>query len=264
MAGRVQDKVAIITGAGSGIGEACMVLFAKEGAKVVGCSRTQSALDDTLEKVGAAGGEGRVVAADLSSEAGAQSVIDATLEAHGRVDILVHAASVGWLGIAAWMNVGGQPEPGVRVAYGGGVLEHNEIIRDGLERTLQASFGGELQLVALPSDAAATAAAQLARDWHRSEPGDCSQLERPSRFRSDLLRCLTEGTLSEGEIRSMYPDIAAKLPLLESESQWKWRGFRSMSEGEREDALQQAAEGAGLEYGKDGSLADLELVDDDE
>lgn len=96
MAGRVNEKVAIITGAGSGIGEACMVLFASEGAKVVGCSRTQAALDGTLEKVRSAGGDGRVVAADLSSEAGAQSVIDATMEAYGRVDIVVHAASVGW------------------------------------------------------------------------------------------------------------------------------------------------------------------------
>lgn len=82
------------------------------------------------------------------------------------------------LGIAAWMNVGGKPEPGVRVAYGGGVLEHNEVIRDGLERTLQASFGGELQLVSLPSDAAARAAAQLARDWHEGDSGAKEWIDR--------------------------------------------------------------------------------------
>ncbi|MGB1884487.1 MAG: SDR family NAD(P)-dependent oxidoreductase, partial [Gammaproteobacteria bacterium] len=46
MAGRVEDKVTIITGAGSGIGEACMELFAAEGATVVGCGRRQNVLDD--------------------------------------------------------------------------------------------------------------------------------------------------------------------------------------------------------------------------
>lgn len=96
MSGRVQDKVAIITGAGTGIGEATMVLFGREGARVVGVSRTQSALDDTLAQTRAAGGDGFVVASDLSTLAGAEKVIAATLEAYGRIDILVHAAGVGW------------------------------------------------------------------------------------------------------------------------------------------------------------------------
>ncbi|MEE2984035.1 MAG: SDR family oxidoreductase [Pseudomonadota bacterium] len=96
MAGRVEGKIAIITGAGSGIGEACMMLFAEEGATTIGVSRTQSALDDSLIKVRKAGGEGIVVAADLSSETETQNVIDTTMDAYGRIDILVHAASVGW------------------------------------------------------------------------------------------------------------------------------------------------------------------------
>lgn len=96
MTGRVQDKVAIITGAGSGIGQACMELFAAEGATVIGCGRRQSALDQTLAKVTAAGGKGMVVAADLSVLEDAEKVIAETVTAYGRVDILVHAASVGW------------------------------------------------------------------------------------------------------------------------------------------------------------------------
>lgn len=96
MAGRVSDKVTIITGAGSGIGQACMTLFAAEGATVVGCGRRQSVLDESLALVTDAGGQGAVVAADLSTEDGAKRVVDATLEQFGRVDILVHAASVGW------------------------------------------------------------------------------------------------------------------------------------------------------------------------
>ena len=104
MAGRVEGKVAIITGAGSGIGRACMQIFAREGAEVIGVSRTQSALDETLASVRDAGGEGIVAAADLALPESAQVVMDATLEAYGRVDFMVHAAGVGW----SW----GQTSPG--------------------------------------------------------------------------------------------------------------------------------------------------------
>ena len=96
MSGRVDGKITIVTGAGTGIGEAAMILFGREGATVVGVSRTQSALDDTLGKTRAAGGDGRVIAADLSVEANAEAVIRETMDAYGRIDILVHAAGVGW------------------------------------------------------------------------------------------------------------------------------------------------------------------------
>lgn len=94
--GRVKDKVALITGAGTGVGRACMELFAAEGAKVVGVSRTQSNLDAVLADVESEGGEGIVIAADLSQESSATKVVEQTLEKYGRVDILVHAAGVGY------------------------------------------------------------------------------------------------------------------------------------------------------------------------
>jgi NAD(P)-dependent dehydrogenase (short-subunit alcohol dehydrogenase family) len=93
---RVKGKVALITGAGTGVGRACMKLFAQEGAKVVGISRTQSNLDETLEQVKAAGGEGVVVAADLATSAGAEKAVAAALAAYGRIDILVNSAGVGY------------------------------------------------------------------------------------------------------------------------------------------------------------------------
>lgn len=93
---RVAGKVAVITGAGSGVGQACMKLFAAEGAKVVGVGRTQASLDDTLKTVTDAGGEGIVVAADLALEASADTVFAAALAAFGRVDIVVNAAGVGY------------------------------------------------------------------------------------------------------------------------------------------------------------------------
>lgn len=98
--GRLQGKVALITGAGSGVGRAAMRIFAKEGAKVVGVSRTQSALDGALSEVRAIGGEGTVIAADLSTEAGAETAMKKTLDSYGRVDILVNSAGVGY----SWME----------------------------------------------------------------------------------------------------------------------------------------------------------------
>ena len=94
--GRVSDKVVIITGAGSGIGEACMELFAAEGAVVVGVGRREKNLQLVLEKVEASGGQGSIIPADLSDYDLAKGVVEKTVQDHGRVDILVHSASVGW------------------------------------------------------------------------------------------------------------------------------------------------------------------------
>jgi len=96
MVDRVKDKIAVITGAGTGIGRACMLLFAREGATVIGVSRTQKNLDEALAEVHALGGRGMVLAKDLSKPESADEIVAATVAAYGRVDILVHSASVGW------------------------------------------------------------------------------------------------------------------------------------------------------------------------
>lgn len=98
--GRMSDKVVIITGAGSGVGQAAMVLFAREGAQVVGVSRTRVNLERTLGQVREAGGQGSIIAADLSIDASCELVVRETLERHGRIDSLVHAAGVGY----SWME----------------------------------------------------------------------------------------------------------------------------------------------------------------
>src|SRR5690554_4487517 len=94
--GRLDGKVALITGAGTGVGRAAMDIFAREGARVVGVSRTQANLDETLKLVQDSGGQGAVVSADLSKPEGAQAAFDGTMAAFGRVDILVNAAGVGY------------------------------------------------------------------------------------------------------------------------------------------------------------------------
>jgi NAD(P)-dependent dehydrogenase (short-subunit alcohol dehydrogenase family) len=97
---RLKGKIALITGAGTGVGRACMKLFAAEGAKVVGVSRTKSNLDEALAQVKAAGGEGQVVAADLSKPDGAEKAMTEALKTYARVDILVNSAGVGY----SWLD----------------------------------------------------------------------------------------------------------------------------------------------------------------
>jgi NAD(P)-dependent dehydrogenase (short-subunit alcohol dehydrogenase family) len=91
--GRLDDKVAVISGASSGIGRATMELFGREGATVVGTARREDKLNEALE---AAGGKGMVVPADLEDPATAEKVAKAALDSYGRIDILVNNAGVGW------------------------------------------------------------------------------------------------------------------------------------------------------------------------
>jgi meso-butanediol dehydrogenase / (S,S)-butanediol dehydrogenase / diacetyl reductase len=94
--GRVAGKVAVITGASSGIGRATFELFGREGAKVVATARREEKLQEGLDAVTAAGGEGIIVPADLEREDTAERVVKAAVDEFGRVDILVCNAGVGW------------------------------------------------------------------------------------------------------------------------------------------------------------------------
>ncbi|MGR8918957.1 MAG: SDR family NAD(P)-dependent oxidoreductase [Gammaproteobacteria bacterium] len=94
--GRLEGKVALVTGAGTGIGRACMVMFAREGATVMGVSRTQSNLDETLRLVEQGGGSGSVFSADLSDPELAAGAVDECVRRHGRIDVLLNAAGVGY------------------------------------------------------------------------------------------------------------------------------------------------------------------------
>src|SRR5215212_7757030 len=90
--GRLRDKVAIITGASSGIGRETFELFGREGAKVVGTARRENALKEGLAAVEATGGEGIVVPIDLEDENAQEKIVGAAIDAYGRVDILVSNA----------------------------------------------------------------------------------------------------------------------------------------------------------------------------
>lgn len=91
---RLAKKVAIITGAGSGIGEASAIAFAREGAQVVLVGRRAEPLEDTATKIREAGGEALVVAADVSNAEAVDNVVASTLDEFGRLDILFNNAGI--------------------------------------------------------------------------------------------------------------------------------------------------------------------------
>ena len=96
MTKRLEGKVALITGAGTGVGRACMMRFAQEGAKILGAGRTAATLEAVVAEIEAGKGEARMLVGDLSRAADVERVVDEVKDAYGRIDILVHAAGVGY------------------------------------------------------------------------------------------------------------------------------------------------------------------------
>jgi len=92
--GKLDGKVALITGAGSGIGRATAVLFAKEGAKVVVEDIVPSTGQETVKMIGDACGQAAFVEADVSKSADVQRMIKFTLDTYGRLDILFNNAGI--------------------------------------------------------------------------------------------------------------------------------------------------------------------------
>lgn len=91
---RLRDKVALITGAGSGMGRVAAQLFAAEGAKVVVAEFGEEAGAETIRLVTDAGGEAIFVQADVSREEDARRMVDAAVDQYGRLDVLYNNAGI--------------------------------------------------------------------------------------------------------------------------------------------------------------------------
>lgn len=89
---KLTDKVAIITGAGRGIGRGCALAFAEMGARVVCAARTQEQIDDTAAQARAFGVAALAVPCDVLDAAQRERVVTETLRHFGRIDILVNNA----------------------------------------------------------------------------------------------------------------------------------------------------------------------------
>ena len=88
------DKIAIITGAGRGIGRATARLFAREGARVVLFSRTASQLTEVASEISGEGGHALTAVGDVSREEDVAALFQQVSQTYGRVDILVNCAGI--------------------------------------------------------------------------------------------------------------------------------------------------------------------------
>ena len=94
MAGRLEDKVAIITGAGTGIGEAIAHKFVREGARVVVNSLPGDPVEDVANAIREKGGEAVAYIGDVSDEGHAIQCVQTAIDAFGKLDVLVNNAGI--------------------------------------------------------------------------------------------------------------------------------------------------------------------------
>ena len=94
MAGRLDGKVALVTGGGSGIGQATALIFAREGAKVVVADITVEGGEETVRQIQAAGGDATFVKTDVSKAAEVEALVNKTVETYGQLDCAFNNAGI--------------------------------------------------------------------------------------------------------------------------------------------------------------------------
>jgi citronellol/citronellal dehydrogenase len=90
--GLLDGQVAIVSGAGTGLGQATAAELARLGATVVGCGRRPEPLDETVAGIVESGGSAEAVPMDIRDEEAVEGLVDGVLERHGRLDVLVNNA----------------------------------------------------------------------------------------------------------------------------------------------------------------------------
>src|SRR4030095_13992352 len=94
---RLANKVALVTGAGAGIGRATVMLFAQEGARVVAQDVNADTAQETVQLIKQAGGEAVSMGGDVTSSAEAETIVKKAMDTYGRLDVLFNNAGI-WRG----------------------------------------------------------------------------------------------------------------------------------------------------------------------
>src|SRR6516162_8380825 len=91
---KFKDRIAVITGAGSGIGRASALEFAREGAQVVVADINAAGAQEAVKQAEALGGRALAVHTDVASPESVQPLVQATLQAYGRVHVVFNDAAI--------------------------------------------------------------------------------------------------------------------------------------------------------------------------
>jgi NAD(P)-dependent dehydrogenase (short-subunit alcohol dehydrogenase family) len=90
----LKGRTVVVTGASSGIGEACALAFASRGAKIVLAARRAERLSGLVEKIASEGGAARAVTTDVTDEAAVENLFKSALDTFGSVDVLINNAGI--------------------------------------------------------------------------------------------------------------------------------------------------------------------------
>lgn len=199
--GRLEGKVVIITGGNSGVGAAAAKLCAAEGAKVVISARRQPQLEAVAEEIRNAGGTVLPVVTDISSVEAAKNLVDKTIEAFGKIDVLVNNAGM--------LEPGLKPIDKVDIDDLNSVLDVNTkgtmyCIREASQKMLQAGGGSIVNVASVAGVVGNGGAAYVA------SKGAIVGITKHTalRFAGKNIRCnaICPGTILTPMIANMRPD----------------------------------------------------------